>query len=136
VFLVIASILETAAAVAVRTARHRDSGGMMDLMFGRRISQPSEADAATFRETGRENQDDAPTWAWRLLSVAPLGGAAAAAVFVTGGFPLWVPILLAVLGVTALLAPPCATRAATLRTLPVAAAVLVRVVRVFYSSPP
>jgi hypothetical protein len=105
---------------------------MMDLMFGRRSSQPSEADAATFREAGRENQDDAPTWAWRLLSVAPLGGAAAAAVFVTGGFPLWVPTLLAVLGVTALLAPPWATRAATLRTLPVAVEVLVRVVHFFF----
>src|ERR1035438_9038803 len=81
------------------------SGGMMDLMFGRHSSQPSEADVAAFREAGHRHQDAAPTWAWRLLSVAPLGGAAAAAVFVTGGFPLWVPILLAVPGVTALLAP-------------------------------
>jgi hypothetical protein len=103
----------------------------MNLMFGHRSSQPSEADAATVRQARRENQEDAPTWAWRLLSVAPLGGAAAAAVFVTRGFPLWVPILLAVVGVTALLAPPWATRAATLRTLPVAAAVLVRVVHFF-----
>ena len=103
----------------------------MDLMFGRHSSQPSEADVAAFREAGHRHQDDAPTWAWRLLSIAPLGGAAAAAVFVTGGFPLWVPILLAVVGVTALLAPPWATRAATLRTLPVAAAVLVRVVHFF-----
>jgi hypothetical protein len=105
---------------------------MMDLMFGRRSSQPSESDAATFREAGRENQGDAPTWAWRLISVAPLGGAAAAGAFVTGGFPLWAPTLLAVLGVTVLVAPPWATRAATLRTLPAAMEVLVRVVHFFF----
>lgn len=106
----------------------------MDLMFGRRSSQPSEADAATFRQARRENQEDARTWAWRLLSVAPLGGAAAAAVFVTRGFPLWVPILLAVVGVTALLAPPWASRAATI----VAVGALVRVGRFFFdvATPP
>ncbi len=63
--------------------------------------------------------------------MAPLGGAVAAAVFVPGGFPLWVPIVLAVLGVTALLAPPWATRAATLRALPGASRAVAWVVHFF-----
>ena len=83
--------------------------------------------------SARDKQHDAPSRAWRLLSIPPLGGAAAAGAFVTRGIPLWVPVLLAALGVAALLTPPWAARAATRRTLPVIVRV---VVRVFFDSPP